>query len=311
MNVGSNVDDTVTDDKIKWQPISISKDGTEAKLFKKDRSLGGVLRKDNAPPYSADGPYVLTGYRAELSIKECLWSMFHWHNQTINIWTSVVLFFFNLWLAAHYTAQAGDMPAAFLAFFWIQGILRAFCWFNSWSYHTFVCHNEYTAKSLCTMDYIGCYLTPLGMGSNLLFIELYCFKTYQSVLLAIGFIAIVAALAVSTMPFYQTEKYRMLRLGLSFFSSLPYLVGLALALGIAHDRAPSYYQFLLYGFMFELLGGFFYASFVPEIYFPEIFDNWLASHQIWHWLNFGFDFFMMFFAFKAFIDLRDNGTCSI
>lgn len=273
--------------------------------------LGNVLSKEVTPSYCTDGPYVLTGYRDKLNLKDCFWSMFYWHNQTINIWSSIFLLVFNIWLTAYYTNKAGNMPTVFLIFFWTQGILRAFCWFNSWAYHTFVCNCEIVATTLCTADYIGCYLTPLGMGGNILFIELYCHKTAQATLLTIGFISIISALYVSTMPFYQTEEYRNLRITLSFFATTPYLLGIALALFIAHNQVPSYYQYLLYAFAFELTGGFFYASFIPEIYFPKVFDYWLSSHIIWHWLNFGFDFFMMLVSYHAFIELRNNGTCNI
>jgi adiponectin receptor len=231
---------------------------------------------EDAPPYSADGPYIMTGYRAQLNGLDCLKSMFYWHNQTINIWTSIMLMIFNLWLTAHYTT---DMPNIFFAFFWLQGILRAICWFNSWAYHTFSCNCEYVAKTLCKADYIGCYLTPLGMGSNIVFIELYCHRIWQVSLLSIGGIAIFAATIVSTMPFYQTEEYRNMRMYLSLFSTLPYLIGLSLT------RISPYYPYLLYGFMFEITGGFFYVSFIPEIYFPKRFDCLLSSHNIWHWMN--------------------------
>jgi len=267
--------------------------------------LGVVLLKEDAPSYSADGPYVMTGYRASLPIWDCMKSMFYWHNQTINIWTSIMLVFFNLWLATYYTA---DMPSIFFAFFWLQGILRAICWFNSWAYHTFVCNCEFVAKTLCTADYIGCYLTPLGMGSNIVFIELYCFQTWQLSILSIGCIVIMASIAVSAMPFYQTEDYRSVRMYLSVFSTIPYLTGIVLAVG---NGIPPYYQYLMVGFMFEIAGGFFYTNFIPEKYFPKIFDCWLSSHIIWHWLNFGFDYCMMLFSYNAFLELRNHGTCAI
>lgn len=214
--------------------------------------LGVVLSKKNAPRYSTDSPFVLTGYRGPLTISDCLKSMFYWHNQTINIWSSVILIGFNIWLTAYYTNKA-DMPNLFLAFFWLQGILRAICWFNSWAYHTFVCNCNFVADTLCKADYIGCYLTPLGMGSNIIFIELYCHRTWQTAVLSIGFVSTMMAGIVSTMPFYQTEEYRSKRMYLSIFSTIPYLVGLLLALSI-HNGIPSYYQYLLYGFMFEITG---------------------------------------------------------
>jgi adiponectin receptor len=117
-------------------------------------------------------PYVLSGYRPQSSYMGCLYSMFRWHNQTVNIWTSVFLMIYNIWMVLVFTRQAKVSGWA-LFFFWIHGLGRSYCWLNSWGFHTFSCHSEKTAITWCKMDYIGCYLTPLTMGVNLMFVEFY------------------------------------------------------------------------------------------------------------------------------------------
>ena len=175
---------------------------------------------------------------------------------------------------------------------------------------TFVPCSKSVSYLACQMDYIGCYLTPLGMGSNFLFIELYCYPTYQYVCILIGVTSICVSITISFLSFYQTEAYRSLRMGLSFVCSIPYLVGLMIAVMTTHQGiVPSYYQYLAYGVMWEAMAGFFYVSMFPEIYIPRVFDNWLPSHSIWHWLNFGFDTCMMCFAYKAFTELIQKGMC--
>lgn len=254
-------------------------------------------------------PNILTGYRRELSVRGCLRSMFAWHNQTINIWTSILLIVFNLWLAHHFTRNEMMSPI-FKLFFWVQGSTRAYCWFNSWAYHTFACHSRRTAHYWCTMDYIGCYVTPLGMGSNLIFIELYCHFSYQVSILALGLCTIVASIVLSTLSVYRSEAFRKVRLMVSMLSSLPYLVGLVIAIVIVHDETvPTYYAYFLYAVIVEFTAGFFYVSTFPEIMFPKYFDILLPSHSIWHWLNFGFDAFMMLLSYSAFLALENRGKC--
>ena len=188
--------------------------------------------------------------------------------------------------------------------------LRAFCWYNSWAYHTFVPHSKQIAGLACQMDYFGCYLTPLGMGSNLLFIELYCHSFYQMTLLCIGGTGIFISIAVSLLPHYQTEAFRSMRMTISLMSTLPYIAGLVVAVIVAHrGTVPTYYQYLAFGVLCEVTAGTFYVSMFPEVSFPYIFDNWLSSHSIWHWLNFGFDACMMILAYHAFNEVHGSGMC--
>lgn len=238
-----------------------------------------------------------SGYRAQMTARECLASMFRWHNQTMNIWTSVALVFFNLWLAARAAAGRGDGAAAM---FWFQGLTRALCWFNSWAYHTFVPHSPRVAHAACQLDYAGCFLTPLGMGSNLLFIELRGHVGYRAAFLCAGGATVGLAVAASLLPRYQSEAYRPVRALLSLASALPYLAGLAVAVAVAHrGSVPGYYRLLAYGVLCEALAGTFYLSMFPEKYFAETFDCLLPSHSLWHWLNFGFDACMMALAVEA------------
>lgn len=120
----------------------------------------------------------------------------------------------------------------------------------------------------------------------------------------------VVSIIVSTLPVYQTEGYRHLRMCISMFNSLPYLVGLVTAVIIVHDNSiPVFYSYLLYAVIIECLAGFFYVSMFPEIMFPKLFDCILNSHSIWHWLNFGFDFCMMLLSYAAFKELEERGFC--
>ena len=268
------------------------------------------LVQSKAPVYSIDSPFILSGYRSQMSFKECLVSMFYWHNQTMNIWTSFFLIVFNLWLTVHFTRSAEEMPQSFLAMFWFQGGLRAFCWYNSWVYHTFVPHSKQIANLACQMDYFGCYLTPLGMGSNLLFIELSCHSEYRIALLCLGSTGIFTSVVVSLLPHYQTESYRSIRMLISLISTLPYLGGLVVAVVVVHrGTVPSYYQYLAYGVLCEVVAGMFYVSMFPEVSFPYVFDHWLSSHSVWHWLNFGFDTCMMLLAYHAFDELNKGRIC--
>lgn len=79
------------------------------------------------------------------------------------------------------------MPTHTAALFWLHGGLRALCWLGSLMYHTFAPHSRRTAQLLCQLDYFGCFLTPLGIGSNLLVLDLGAAAPQTcAVLLALG-----------------------------------------------------------------------------------------------------------------------------
>lgn len=267
-----------------------------------------LLKQEVAPQYSIE-PFVLSGYRPQMSYVNCLKSMFTLHNQTLNIWTSLLLIGFNMFLVIFFTNQS-PMPFQFQLFFWSQGILRSYCWINSWGFHTFVCNSKETAKLCLSMDYLGCYLTPLGIGTNLLFIEFYCHIHYQVSFIICNAMIICFAIIISNFPVYQTEKYRPIRLLFSIASSLPSLIGLLFSIYIIHNGiTPEYYSYLLYAILFELSACFFYVTMFPEIIYPVYFDIWMNSHSIWHWLNFGFDYMMMTLSYRSYMELKESGRC--
>lgn len=258
---------------------------------------------------TADTPFIMSGFRPQLSLSGCICSMFSFHNQVVNIWTSLVLIAFNLYICSLFSKN-DDIPLLILIVFWAHGVLRSFCWFNSWAYHTFNCYSQEMASFLVKMVYIGCYLTPLGVGSNTILIELYCQPAIAWPILGVGMLCIMGSIVVALSPRYQSEKFRSLRLFLSLGAMVPYVVGLVIAICVVHDyKIPSYYQYLFYGFCWEILGAFFYTSMLPEKLYPQYFDSILSSHSLWHWCNFGFDFFNLYFAYLALLNLRVKGYC--
>ncbi|KAH6828885.1 heptahelical transmembrane protein1 [Perilla frutescens var. hirtella] len=59
---------------------------------KKGTKLYGLLSFHELPDYMKDNEYILDYYRANWPLKEALFSIFRWHNETLNVWTHLLGF---------------------------------------------------------------------------------------------------------------------------------------------------------------------------------------------------------------------------
>ncbi|XP_047951003.1 heptahelical transmembrane protein ADIPOR1-like [Salvia hispanica] len=81
--------------------LSESKEVIEPKILKKaktnkriddDGKKYRLLSFNELPDYMKDNEYILDYYRANWPLKEALFSLFRWHNETLNVWTHLLGF---------------------------------------------------------------------------------------------------------------------------------------------------------------------------------------------------------------------------
>jgi len=254
--------------------------------------------------------YVETAYRPQLTFLQCIASMFWWHNETINIWSALMLAVVNLWLVQQGIEDHPTMGLDVQAILWIHGSLRAFCWLASWTFHTFMPMDPGTSSYLCIFDYAGCFITILGYGTSTVYLNLYCHPVPLVLCEIIGAVLIFLAILLSILPEYQKEESRQVRVWVSVACVVPYVIGLYAANVLEYgwyESGPQY-TYLLYGFGFEIVAVFFYATMVPERV-TNIFDVALNSHSIWHCLNLGFDYYIVVMVLTSWEELEKRGFC--
>jgi adiponectin receptor len=236
------------------------------------------------PEWMADNRFILHGYRAGYTLKMCLRSLLTLHNETMNVWTHLVGFFF---FAAFGITMFRDVLSPVFTHYVIFALMTLSCMAClccSTIFHLFSAHyNEQACRRLHTLDYFGITCLVIGSFVPICFLAFACEPQlkwmYLTMISVLGFVGLVG-------PFYsfwttpEFATYKMLvyvvLVGSGVFpiihvnfimppsSSAPFATGLAL-------------EIFLY-----LTGMLIYIFKAPERWFPGRFDVWLHSHQVWH-----------------------------
>ncbi|KAF9912128.1 hypothetical protein BX616_010403 [Lobosporangium transversale] len=254
------------------------------------KELGRICTWADLPQWMRDNPAILTGYRrATYSYQKCVRSLWYLHNETVNIWS-------------HLLGAVAFVIIAPLAYFKVLEIVDTVRWTDivvqyaflagaivclslSASFHTFCCHSEKVFSQWVRCDYLGIIFLIVGSYYPALYYGFYCQSTLQILYISIISILGGATIIVVMQPRFQTPQYRWVR------SALFLAVGLS-------GLCPIIHGIILYGFVLAqkavalnyifcmgaayVVGALIYGSRTPERFFPGKFDNFMASHQIFH-----------------------------
>lgn len=146
--------------------------GSEAPTLSRSRSLNDIvemLHKRGCHVSIVDeclrSPYIEYGYRKTKSIRDTFYTLFSFHNETMNIWSHLIGFFCVLVAGYHVISEMVDKDEhhifeiiAFEAFIFCA----ALCLLMSAIYHWFGCISEAYHNCLLRMDVTGIGLLVSG-----------------------------------------------------------------------------------------------------------------------------------------------------
>lgn len=241
------------------------------------------------PSFQQFNPYILTGYRAFLSSKKCLWSIFVWSNESLNIWSHLLIFIYSVYLLI--TDEFINLPrnnAAqtdyFVFFIWHIG--NQLCMALSTFYHTF---NGHRSEEYCmgwfSADLAGITAAILGTWVLGLYYGFYCFDTLRNIYMVWCTVMISASMAMMFNPKYISDQWRSIRIlhlsSLCVFGFIPifhwFYVSPAAEVDLFMPHIIKFY--LIQATALTL-----YLSKFPECFMPGTFDFIGQSHTFWHLL---------------------------
>ncbi|KAB8078499.1 Hly-III related protein [Aspergillus leporis] len=220
------------------------------------------LHWDQLPSWQRDNQYILSGYRtASNSFRKSFASLAYVHNKSINIYSHLI-------------------PAILLPFFSIKLHTSLTARYTS-------NHSLHIARIANQMDYISIVFLIVGSFIPSIFYGFYCHPILQILYITmISSLGLLCA-AISAIPQFRHPTWRPFRarmfIALGLSALFPIIHGV-MKFGIRQmNKQISLFWVVLQGSLY-IVGACIYAIQVPECIYPGIFDIWITSHQIFHFM---------------------------
>ncbi|KAH9303976.1 hypothetical protein KI387_008380 [Taxus chinensis] len=243
-------------------------------MWKKVKQECSLVNFDALPEYMKDNEYILKYYRSEWPLKQILWSIFSWHNETLNIWTHLVGFL--LFLALTISSGMELTGIAEFSSLFPRSLQKELQPVNA-SDHYVLCTPIWQVVYLTGITTMAAFtvlilLTPAFSTAR--------FRSFRAMLfLAMGFSGVVPAIHAVTTNWNEPHCF----------------------VTLAYELAMAF---------FYAVGTFFYVSRIPERWKPGLFDIAGHSHQIFH-LFVVAGAFAHYCAALIFLEWRDRKGCDM
>ncbi|XP_035638929.2 progestin and adipoQ receptor family member 3-like isoform X1 [Oncorhynchus keta] len=245
---------------------------------------------EQIPLFLKENPYITDGYRAHLTSKLCLKSIFVLSNETVNIWTHLLgfLLFFLLGVNDMSTvlpasgANREDYVIYCIGLFCFQ-----VCMLCSVGYHLFSCHrSEKTCHRWLALDYAGISVGILGCYIPGVFYAFYCNIFWRQVYVVIVLALILAIFSAQIHPHYLSKEWQHLRTvifcSVAGYGVIPAVHWVWLNGGFSSAVVQLFLPRVIVMYLIAGAAFLFYISKIPERCFPGQLNYLGASHQVWH-----------------------------
>ena len=248
---------------------------------------GPLMHFKKAPSYLQDNPFIRTGYRVDLTWKECVLSVFQLHNESVNIWTHGLGCLWFLYMALLGSQLSSEKMAPSRVVWWPMRTYHwgaVFCLGASAYCHSALSVSRSVCRAVCLLDYVGVATMILTSFFPAVYYIFMCRPALLTFYL--GSVSLLSFIVVcsSSRPWFLENGAAPIRAML--FGSLGITGALPLAHAVIyHWNHPGVWTSL----WTELIMGACYLSGVtayamkwPEVWWPGKFDLFGSSHQLFH-----------------------------
>jgi len=233
-----------------------------------------------------DNPFILSGFReyTEKSFLECSKSIFHVHNDTMNVWTHLIPALWHMYCIYYAFVTFAQAHTTDKYVFFFFHFCSAFCFLASSAYHIFRSHSLLMYKTFLLLDVGGIAFQIFGSVFLISYFEMACYPIWRNVWIAL--VIVLFSLSIILMPYllrhrlYNTRTFLLVTFALSGFMAHMHRASFSGFVWTASDLFTL--QNLTLCYLCSGIGLVIRRTKVPELFVPGYFDVWFGSHQIFH-----------------------------
>ncbi|CAF1121961.1 unnamed protein product [Didymodactylos carnosus] len=234
---------------------------------------------NDIPLYLQTNSFILNSYRHDLTIKNCLFSLFLLHNETFNIWThlSCAIVFIYLFINDFKKFSTAKLDDFIVILFYTFSVI--FCTLASTIFHMFNCCSSKAYHLCLKCDILGIAIAIFG-GYIWNFQWMFKCFTYTRIFYQL----IIALIILCVIVYYlkQPQFNSMLFISVPMAGILPIIHCVYLYGGWEQEFIQYFCVNMFVYYTVVGIGILFYRTKTPERFFPGRFDIFASSHQIWH-----------------------------
>jgi adiponectin receptor len=259
-------------------------------------------------------PFIDYGYRDTKSFRDTFFTLFSFHNETMNIWSHLIGFFCVLVAGYHVAAEmmsTNDLHIFEMIAFETFIVCAALCLLLSAVYHWFGCISEAYHNCLLRVDITGVGLLVAGSYFPAVYYGFYCSPDIQMAHFGLTILILCAGMAAPWVD-YKINGFAVrpfLLASLVFIGVIPFGQWLYITPDVYRNEVTKEFvlMFLWYGMGFTL-----YLTKFPERFFPNSFvaTQVFASHALWHMCVLGAVYTSFHFYIQYQALLRSHGCAA-
>ena len=163
---------------------AVAEAGQEA-VTRSSNAIQHILHYDQLPKWMKNDSHIKLGYRRQLgSFRECFWSLFYLHNESVNIWSHLLpaICYMVLLLKLDVETIHSDIKIRAIdkAVFQLYVVCTVGCLLLSAIYHSTNSHSEHISRCFLKLDYLGIVLHVTGTIISAAYFGLYGNPLLQS-----------------------------------------------------------------------------------------------------------------------------------